>query len=126
MKYIAFIFLVISSFSFANTSSGRAQEYLDQVEKQNNFIKAYMSASQSFRKKREYSLQEHQDYTCNLKLLFGQLIDIQSKYPELDKLAEFHSINKQTEDHYRNVVSALNRLNVSCSEEIVNVPVDTF
>lgn len=126
MKYLPFILLIVSAFSFADTPSGQAQEYLTKVEEQNNFIKIYINASQSFRKKREYTLQEQQDYTCNLKLLFGQLIDIQSKYPELDKFAEFHSINKQAEDHYRNVTSTLNRLNISCSDEIINVPVDTF
>lgn len=125
-KIIPVIFLITPSFLYANQQTDQVEEYLSEVNEKAKFISTYMNASKSFKKKRAYTLQEDIDYMCNLKLLYSELIDFQSKYLHLEKYVEVRTTNRQTEDVYHDLQKALKRNNVSCSEHIINVPIDPF
>ncbi|WP_151838770.1 hypothetical protein [Acinetobacter radioresistens] len=126
MKYILLIFLIMPGFLYANQQNVQVEEYLNEVNKKVEFISTYREASKSFRKKREYTLQEELDYMCNISLLYSDLITFQSKYLQLEKYSEVQTVNRQTEDVYQDLQRFFKKNNVSCSDDIVNVPVDTF
>lgn len=126
MKYIPLIFLIMPGFLYANQQTVQVEEYLNEVNKKVDFISTYREASKSFRKKREYTLQEELDYMCNISLLYSDLITFQSKHPQLEKYSEVQTVNRQTEDVYQGFQRFFKKNNVSCSNDIVNVPVDTF
>lgn len=63
---------------------------------------------------------------CNLKLLYSDFIDFQSKDLRFENISEIQTLHRQIEDIYRDLNMSLKRLQVPCSEEIVNVPVDPF
>lgn len=88
-------------FLYANQQTVQVEEYLNEVNKKVDFISTYREASKSFRKKREYTLQEELDYMCNISLLYSDLITFQSKHPQLEKYSEVQTVNRQTEDVYQ-------------------------
>lgn len=130
-NFISVICLIVPSFLYANPQSSQLQEYeieeyLKKFDEKMNFISAYRNASKSFREKKEYTLQEEKDYMCNLKLLYSDFINFQSKDLRFENISEIQTLHRQTEDIYRDLNMSLKRLQVPCSEEIVNVPVDPF
>lgn len=125
-KILPVLYLIIPSLAYSNPQAGQVQEYLNQVDKKMEFISTYVHASKSFRKKREYTIQEQKDYTCNLKLLYSDLIHFQSQYPQLEMYSEVQTVNRQTEDTYHDLQRSLTKLQVPCSEEIINVPIEHF
>ncbi len=130
-NFISVICLIVPSFLYANPQSSQLQEYeieayLKKFDEKMNFISTYRNASKSFREKKEYTLQEEKDYMCNLKLLYSDFINFQSKDLRFENISEIQTLHRQTEDIYRDLNMSLKRLQVPCSEEIVNVPVDPF
>lgn len=125
-KNLPFLCLIIPSLVYANPQSGKVQEYLNQLDEKIEFISTYVKASKSYRKKREYTLQEQKDYTCNLKLLYSDLIKFQSQHLQLEMYSEVQNVNRETEDTYHDIQRSLKKLQVSCSEEIINVPIEPF
>lgn len=125
-KILPVLCLVIPSLAYANPQAEQVQEYLNQVGEKMEFISTYRNASKSFTKKREYTIQEQKDYMCNLKLLYSDLIHFQSQYPQLEMSSEVQTVNRETEDIYHVLQRGLKKLQVSCSEEIINVPIEPF
>ncbi|PPC42355.1 hypothetical protein AbaMCR54_03950 [Acinetobacter baumannii] len=93
-KNLPFLCLIIPSLVYANPQSGKVQEYLNQLDEKIEFISTYVKASKSYRKKREYTLQEQKDYTCNLKLLYSDLIKFQSQHLQLEMYSEVALLHK--------------------------------
>lgn len=40
--------------------------------------------------------------------------------------SEVQKVNRETEDTYHDIQRSLKKLQVSCSEEIINVPIEPF
>lgn len=129
MKFKTFLpalCLILPSFSYANQQTEQVQKYLNETDKRAKFISTYMIASKSYREKREYTIQEQKDYMCNLRLLYSDLIHYQTPYLHLEIFPEVQTVNRQIEDNYHALDRSIKKLQIACSEGIINVPINNF
>lgn len=54
------------------------------------------------------------------------MIHVQTKYLQLEMFNDIQEINRNTEDNYQALNTALKKLNVQCSDKFIKVPVAPF
>lgn len=107
------------------TTEDEIRTYVKRVKESFNFMDRYNEAAISYKDKNGYTKQELNDFQCNKLYMMDDLIDFQSRYSHLASVPEIKSINQNTLELREEVLKNVKKYNFKCTNELINIPLDT-
>lgn len=107
------------------TDEDEVRTYVKRVTESLDFMERYKEAAISYKDKNGYTKQELNDYQCNKLYMMDDLIDFQNMYSNLAYVPEIKSINQNTIELREEVLKNVKRYNFKCTNELINIPLDT-